>query len=938
MKKIFKLVVLFLLGIGLALSRGGYVFASSSWQVPGDHSGVCTIANPSCATIQAAINGASGGDTIHVAAGIYSEQISINKSLTLVGAGASMTTLQAPSLLVNDPDGSKTVALFTGAITAEISGFTIQGPVNGLSFGIYVRGGATVNIHDNVVKDIRDEPLSGGQNDNAAIQVGRYPYGTANQIGVATITNNKISGYQKVGIAVENTGSAATITGNTVTGIGPTTITSQNGIQLRRGATGSIKNNIVTGNAYDGPTYSAFGIGVTYPGFGVVVQGNTVNHNSANIYGWESDGIQILDNKVSDTATVDQNKVAGITIQGGTSATASVGLTGIVISGNSVKNNLSGPSTQSDGVDLYGIRSGTVSNNVIKGSSYDGILIGGSGNIAITGNRFSGNGLLTADPDAAAIDFRGIPSRDWSQPLGNGGPNPLEGFTVHENSFLGDRNGILNYDSGGVDAIHNWWGDASGPNDSISADGSVPDTNSGTGLSAKGSLDYSGWCVADCATAVDPSPAPTPSSSSSRQAIITVVKTVINDNGGTKTVADFPLFINGTPVVSGVGNSYRVPGDAFWVTETPDPNYVQTFSGDCDSNGSMSLSEGGDYFCIVTNDDIGTHSAASDAFPYIDVVKVPSPLSLPGGSGVVKYTYTLRNIGTVPVTDITMVGDTCSPIVLASGDTNFDSKLDVDEAWKYTCTQTLTETHTNTVTATGWANNTSAVAIASATVVVGAPTVPPLIHVTPLIQVSNVPRPTSLLSGGGLVTYFEKVTNPGNVPLSNVQVINDTDDADPTDEINETIDKCANVRYLYGDTNHDSKLDPSETWTYICRANLMQTTTNTVMVSGEANGMKARDLAVVEVPVAASRLGQKFQTIAAGFGIGSRGTNVKILQQFLILQNTGPATRALAKAGATAYFGVLTRASLAEFQVKVGIRPALGYFNSITRAYLNTHY
>ena len=68
-----------------------------------------------------------------------------------------MAKLPAPAVLTDDPDGAKTIVLFGGAITAEISGFTVQGPVTGLNFGIYVRAGATANIHDNVIKDIRGE-------------------------------------------------------------------------------------------------------------------------------------------------------------------------------------------------------------------------------------------------------------------------------------------------------------------------------------------------------------------------------------------------------------------------------------------------------------------------------------------------------------------------------------------------------------------------------------------------------------------------------------------------------------------------------------------------------------------------------------------------------------------------------------------------------------
>ncbi len=80
------------------------------------------------------------------------------------------------------------------------------------------------------------------------------------------------------------------------------------------------------------------------------------------------------------------------------------------------------------------------------------------------------------------------------------------------------------------------------------------------------------------------------------------------------------------------------------------------------------------------------------------------------------------------------------------------------------------------------------------------------------------------------------------------------------------------------------------------------------------------------------------RTIAVNLGQGSRDPNVKILQQFLISQNKGSAAVALSDATATGYFGVLTRAALAEFQASVGISPALGNFGPITRAYVSANY
>jgi len=337
-------------------------------------------------------------------------------------------------------------------------------------------------------------------------------------------------------------------------------------------------------------------------------------------------------------------------------------------------------------------------------------------------------------------------------------------------------------------------------------------------------------CVAVVVPPVDEGPG---------EGTINVVKRVINDNGGTKTIADFPLFVNGTPVVSGATNTFRAPAAAFTVTETNDPNYTRTFSGDCDVNGQVNLVRGDNKFCIITNDDIGAPVVVPPVPPLIDVVKVPSPLALPAGPGAVTYTYTLSNIGKVPVTNVTMVGDTCSPITLISGDTNADAKLDVSETWTYRCSTTLSETHTNTVVATGWANGVSATDIANATVIVGTPIVPPLIHIT------KIPSPLTLLAKGGMVTYTKRVTNPGTIALSNVRVVDD---------------KCAPLTYISGDTNGDSKLDTAETWIYTCRMNLTKTTTNTATASGDANGLTARDFAIATVVVSAPTPGQVLGT------------------------------------------------------------------------------
>jgi hypothetical protein len=322
-------------------------------------------------------------------------------------------------------------------------------------------------------------------------------------------------------------------------------------------------------------------------------------------------------------------------------------------------------------------------------------------------------------------------------------------------------------------------------------------------------------------------------SRSGGQGTINVVKLVINDNGGTKKVSDFPLFVNGTSVVSGDTNSFAAPAGVYSITETSNANYKRTFSGDCDTNGQIGLIPGDNKFCIITNDDIGAPVLVPVVPPLMDMIKTANPLSLPAGPGSVEYTYTLHNTGTVPITDITIVGDTCKPIVLVSGDINNDKKLDVNEVWVNRCTTNLTKTHTNTAVATGWANGISTTDIASATVVVGAPIVPPLIHIR------KVPSPLALPIGGGKVTYSYTVTNPGTVPLSNVFV---------------TDDKCTGLPGRVvghpGDLNKNNLLESNEAWSFTCLSNLTQSTTNIAMASGDANGLTAKDFAVATVIVA----------------------------------------------------------------------------------------
>jgi len=118
-------------------------------------------------------------------------------------------------------------------------------------------------------------------------------------------------------------------------------------------------------------------------------------------------------------------------------------------------------------------------------------------------------------------------------------------------------------------------------------------------------------------------------------------------------------------------------------------------------------------------------------------------------------------------------------------------------------------TETDTATAHGYANGMDVYDTANATVVVGIPLIPPIIHLV------KVPSVTVLPAGGGAVTYTYIITNPGTAPLSDVSI---------------TDDKCTGLPGRVvghpGDTNKNGLLDPGETFHFTCESNITQTTTN----------------------------------------------------------------------------------------------------------------
>jgi len=133
------------------LAAGALASATASWaqdtlRVPQDYP-----------TIQAAIDAAAPGASVVVASGTYFENLSVDKSVTLVAkSGAAVTTLDGGRI------GRVIFARGTGVESVAIVGFTItnglaldsmNAPAPGSGSGIHLESLAGATLRDNLIRD-----------------------------------------------------------------------------------------------------------------------------------------------------------------------------------------------------------------------------------------------------------------------------------------------------------------------------------------------------------------------------------------------------------------------------------------------------------------------------------------------------------------------------------------------------------------------------------------------------------------------------------------------------------------------------------------------------------------------------------------------------------------------------------------------------------------
>jgi uncharacterized repeat protein (TIGR01451 family) len=159
-----------------------------------------------------------------------------------------------------------------------------------------------------------------------------------------------------------------------------------------------------------------------------------------------------------------------------------------------------------------------------------------------------------------------------------------------------------------------------------------------------------------------------------RKATLTVIKHVINDNGGGKNAGNFAISVTGSNPSPASFNGAESPGTsvaigpgAYNVTETEDPGYAASYSAGC----SGTLPAGGSATCTITNNDKaptltviknvvndnGGTAAASAFTMTINGVSAQGGNSFAGAAspGVTK---TLTSVGAYGVTEGSVAGYT----------------------------------------------------------------------------------------------------------------------------------------------------------------------------------------------------------------------------------------------------------------------------------------
>lgn len=357
-------VTLFLLLLLSMLSQPNSLLAASTRYVSpsGTDTGTCKNSVKPCKTITYTLIKSSSGDTIHVAAGTYTEHVDITKTITLIGAGRDVTFLHPPAA------GQRIMQTYPGAL-ATISGLTIENAsISGQGGGIYNYGSlvlTSVSVSNNFTLGgtvANDKGAGIYNNGSLTVKSSIFSNNWAGASGGGIYNDNVTANLSKVtfqfnnapnGAGIYNDGTLTvkrgTLDGNQSSGLGggiyndadatlkSVTFTTNDAVSgggiYNTGGTVNFTKGTLSGNT------ASLGAGFSTDGGTIQISQVTFSHNNASSWGGGMYNLQGANLTLTDVV-FDTNSSTGMTYGGGAISNSDVvmHLTNGTFTGNSAVN------------------------------------------------------------------------------------------------------------------------------------------------------------------------------------------------------------------------------------------------------------------------------------------------------------------------------------------------------------------------------------------------------------------------------------------------------------------------------------------------------------------------------------------------------------------------------------------------------------------------
>lgn len=429
------------LGVGAFASPAGAT-GNTEWVAAGATyaGGGTSCTHPGYNTISAALAVAPVGGVVKVCSGVYAEQDLVTQSVTIQGLGGA--TLELPPSPQSSSSSCLASAVGPGlsyqvvlevcapSSTVTVSGLTIEGTwpasvCDDALYDVYV-GAGTLKLSNSSVEGAGGNALTDGCQGGVGIRAGSNALGLT---GHVTLSGDTVNTYQKAGVVVDGPGSTTAISNTSVAGVGATSAIAQNGIQISRGATGTVTSTTVTGNECSvagvcGPNgwtdTQSDGI-LLYESGAVTVSNSTLSGNDTGFYNAQDQATLPSPSKTTITRSTLANRYENAQLDEGTSAISSDTLTG-----------------GEAGIQVY---------------QYDGQVRPAT--VTATGDTITGTTPIAGSGiDASAVQVLSDQTA---------GDLPVAVSVTKSSLDTSNSHGVENQTSGPVTATDDWWGDGTGP-------------------------------------------------------------------------------------------------------------------------------------------------------------------------------------------------------------------------------------------------------------------------------------------------------------------------------------------------------------------------------------------------------------------------------------------------------------------------------------------